>query len=266
MPDKPLRGWEPLGFDFTFAFQPIVDLGSRSVFGYEALVRGREGQPAASVLAKVDAENREQFDQATRLKTISLAHRLFGNTDARLTINVSPNAVVEPARSVHTTVEICTALGFPLDRLIFEMTEHETIENVAHLRSAVDHYRVHGLATAIDDFGSGISGLTILADFVPDYLKIDRALVRGVDGCGSRQAIIDGILLIADRLGVKVVAEGIEREEELAYLAGCGIDLFQGYYIARPTFEAVPEIDFSRFPTVGGTRETAAPLLAAALA
>ncbi len=230
-----------LGFDFSFAFQPIVKASTRSIVSYEALARGPSGEPFASVFEKVTEDNLYRFDQACRVKAIRLAARL--QMPVTLSINFSPNAVYRPELCIRTTLAAAREYQFPLERISFEITEGEQVRDKTHLVAIIREYRSLGFSTAIDDFGAGYSGLNMLAEFQPDYIKIDRELVDGVDTNKARQAIIQGVLLTCALLNIKVLAEGVERHEEYAWLHTRGIDLFQGYYFARPGFECLPEVD-----------------------
>src|SRR5262245_31459396 len=107
-----------LGFDFTMAFQPIVDVAAGSVFAYEALVRGANGEGAWDVLSRVNAENRYAFDQRCRTKAVGLASELGMN--AMLSINFMPNAIYEPRNCLQSTLKASEAVGFPVERIIFE--------------------------------------------------------------------------------------------------------------------------------------------------
>lgn len=112
------RGGAPLDFEFAFAFQPIVNLREGGIFAHEALVRGPNGEGAASVLARVNADNRYRFDQAARVKAIATAAAL-GLSEA-VSINFLPNAVYQPQLCIRTTLQAAQAHGFPLERIIFE--------------------------------------------------------------------------------------------------------------------------------------------------
>ncbi|WP_374473442.1 EAL domain-containing protein [Arenimonas sp.] len=233
-------GGAGLHFDFSMAFQPIVSLSRREVFAYEALARGPAGEPAAEVFKHVDESTRYRFDQACRVKAIELASRLKMPT--YLSINFMPNAVYRPELCIRTTLEAAETYGFPIDRIVFEITEGEQVDDRAHLRDIVRHYQKRGFLTAIDDFGAGYSGLNLLADVRTDLVKLDMALVRNVHEDAGRRAIIRGVSLMCADLGMKLIAEGVETREELACLAGLGIDLFQGYLLARPAFQALPVV------------------------
>lgn len=233
---------EGLDFDFSFAFQPIVDAVQQRVICYEALVRGVNGEPAATILNRVQSKNLYRFDQACRVKAISLAARL--GCECRLNINFLPNAVYRPELCIQTTLAAAKKFGFPIDRITFEFVESERPDNYGHLRNIVTSYQNLGFQTALDDFGSGYSGLAMLADFQPDVIKIDRLLLTGIETNDARQAIVEGIIHICGRLGIKVVAEGVETAGEYHWLRKAGIVLFQGYFFARPGFEVLPAVSF----------------------
>lgn len=226
---------ERLSFRFAYAYQPIVDLATRSVFAHEALVRGPQGEGAMTVLSQVDEHNRYRFDQACRVKAIKTAAQL-GITE-RISINFLPNAVYKPEVCIRTTLEAARVHGFPLDRIIFEATEGERVEDGAWLATILREYQRCGFLTEIDDFGAGYAGLNLLADFKPDLIKLDMALVRGVDSSPSRQAIVRGLLRICADMGVQVIAEGIETAAERDFLADAGVRLMQGYLFGKPAFQ-----------------------------
>jgi EAL domain-containing protein (putative c-di-GMP-specific phosphodiesterase class I) len=229
-----------LSFDFTMAFQPIVDAAQGRVWGYEALVRGVSGEGASTILARVTDENRYQFDQACRVKAIEQAQSLFNDPDLRLSINFMPNAVYEPAACIKTTLETAKRVGFSLDRIMFEFTEDERMSDVAHVAHIVAEYRKFGFMTAIDDFGAGYAGLNLLASLQPDLIKIDMQLIRDVHLSRSKQVIIAAIASMARELHLNVIAEGIESEDELRVLQAAGIRLFQGFLFARPAIQQLP--------------------------
>lgn len=229
-----------LPFDFTMAFQPIVNVASGEVFAYEALVRGLEQQPASAVFEHVNDGNRYRFDQACRVKAIQLAAQLAMPT--YLSINFMPNAVYQPELCIRTTLAAAETYGFPIDKIIFEITEGEKVEDHEHLRRIVDYHKKRGFQTAIDDFGAGYAGLNLLADIQTDILKLDMALIRNVDWDPVRQAIVRGIVQVCQELSTQVIAEGVESAEELKVLRAMGIELFQGFLFARPGFRCLPEI------------------------
>jgi EAL domain-containing protein (putative c-di-GMP-specific phosphodiesterase class I) len=225
-----------LGFQFSYAYQPIVDLSKHQIFAHEALVRGPNGESAASVLSRVNAHNRYRFDQACRVKAIKTAAALDMQT--KLSINFMPNAIYRPEVCIRTTLEAARHHGFPIERIIFETVEGEEINDGKWLAEVLREYQRIGFLTAIDDFGAGFAGLNLLADFQPDLIKLDMALVRDIDRSKPRQSIVKGVARMCEELAIRVIAEGIESRDECLCLQGMGIDLMQGYLFAKPAFES----------------------------
>jgi EAL domain-containing protein (putative c-di-GMP-specific phosphodiesterase class I) len=239
------RSGEPLPFDFTMAFHPIVDLARGKVWGYEALVRGTQGQSAWQILSQVDDSLQYKFDQACRVKAIELAGRLFPRSEeTRLSINFMPNAVYEPAACIRTSLETARRVGFDTRRIMFEFTENERMVDTKHVARIIAEYKRLGFITAIDDFGAGHAGLNLFANFQTDLIKIDMEIIRGITDSTARQAIVAGILVMARTLDITIIAEGIETEAELSTLRDAGIDLFQGFLFAKPAVEDLPAVSF----------------------
>ncbi|HDZ56670.1 MAG TPA: EAL domain-containing protein [Pseudomonas xinjiangensis] len=224
------------------AFQPIVDMRDQSVFAYEALVRGKDGSGALGILARVNEQNRYLFDQKCRVTAVELAARL--GIPCFVSINFLPNAVYHPATCIRATLEAAARSNFPTDKLIFEITENERVVDKHHLKGIMEEYKRQGFKTAIDDFGSGYSGLNLLAEFQPDIIKLDMDLIRNIDKHPVRQAIVQGIVGVCQVLGIEIIAEGIESVEELKFLRTLDIHLFQGYLFAKPGFEHLPEVNW----------------------
>ncbi len=233
------RAGTTLPFDFTMAFQPIVDIAADRVWGYEALVRGMAGESAGFVLDQVDPDLVYGFDQACRVKAVELAAALLpADPTLKLSINFMPNAVYEPNACIRATLAAAGRARFDPGRLMFEFTENEKMRDVPHLRRIVSAYRERGFTTAIDDFGAGYAGLGLLAELRPDVLKIDMALIRDVDQSATRRAIVAAIVAMAQAIGIEPLAEGIETVGELETLRGLGIRLCQGFLLGRPVSAA----------------------------
>lgn len=237
------RNGEQLDFEFSMAFQPIVDIVEGVPYAFEALVRGPAGENAQSVLSRVSDANRYAFDQKCRVKAIETAVRAgLTETPARLSINFLPNAVYSPAACIQLTLKTAKAACFPTGRLIFEFTENEKMEDPDHVANIIATYQKMGFGTALDDFGAGHAGLNLLARFQPDIIKLDMELIRGLDSSLSRRMIIDGIVKMCSALGVTVIAEGIETAGELDALRAIGVRYIQGFYFAQPAFETLPVV------------------------
>ncbi|WP_445010569.1 EAL domain-containing protein [Vreelandella stevensii] len=226
-----------LPFEFTMAFQPIVELSKARVVTHEALVRGPNGESAWSILSQVTDDLLYRFDQACRVRAIELASELGMETD--LSINFLPNAVYEPEACIQATLEVSQRVGWPTDKLIFEITETERVRDRQHLCNIIDAYRSMGFKTALDDFGNGYANLDLLTVLAPDKLKIDRELVMHCDQHPRRQALLNAIILLARELDMTLIAEGVETRQEALWLARAGITRQQGFFYAKPNLGAL---------------------------
>jgi len=231
----------PFETAITMAFQPIVDVADGSVFAYEALVRGADGSGAGAVLSRVTPDNRFAFDQLCRRTAVEHAARL--GIESRVSINFMPNAVYQPSLCLGTTLAAARRHAFPIERIMFEVTEGERIEDRPHLVRILNEYKRQGFTTAIDDFGAGHSGLNLLAEFQPDVIKLDMDLIRGIADDRPRQAIVASIVRMARELKIELIAEGIETDAEFRRLHEMGVRLMQGYLFARPGFEILPTVN-----------------------
>lgn len=236
---KECRESNPLGFNVSMAFQPIWDNRNQKVFSQEALVRGEQGQGAGWVFEQVNEKNLYKFDQVCRVKAIEMAARL--GIDSMLNINFLPNAVYRPETCIRSTLEASQEFHFPVEKIIFEVTETEKVRDEAHLLSIFKSYKEFGFSTAIDDFGAGYSGLKLLTKFVPDFIKIDMEIIRDIHKEPNKFYIAESIFEMAEKIGVTTIVEGIETREEFEKLKEIGFYLFQGYYFSKPVFEGLAE-------------------------
>ncbi|MBO6521861.1 MAG: EAL domain-containing protein [Rhodospirillales bacterium] len=225
------------------AFQPIVDPRERSVYAYEALVRGADGAGAGEVLSHVTDDNRYTFDQTCRVKAIQIASEL--GIECNLSINFLPNAVYRPETCIRATMQAADAFDLPINRIIFEVTEAEPVMDPGHLMGIFEEYRDRGFITAIDDFGAGYAGLNLLNKFSPQILKLDMELCNGIAENKIKKTITEGAISTAHALDIKVIAEGVESIADFEVLQALGADYFQGYLFAKPEIETLPVPDFS---------------------
>jgi EAL domain-containing protein (putative c-di-GMP-specific phosphodiesterase class I) len=199
------------------------------------LARGPLGEPAHFVFEQVHPENRLAFDEASRVGALRLAAEL--GLPSALNLNAQPRSLLAGADALTATLTTADQCGVAPRRIVIEVTEDQIIEDLGAFAESVSEFRRFGVQFAIDDFGAGFAGLTLLAEFVPDYLKLDMALVRGIESNGPRQAIARGIVQTCRDLGVDVIAEGIETVAEYNWFLDAGVKLFQGYFFGRPSFE-----------------------------
>jgi EAL domain-containing protein (putative c-di-GMP-specific phosphodiesterase class I) len=230
-------------FDFSFAFQPIVDIESQTVFAYEALVRGRSNESAGAVFAAIQPSRLHAFDRAARIQAIGLAASLGLNTG--LSLNFMPQSLESLPDAISSTIDAVRKAGLSERKMFVEVTEGELIRDLAGFAESINRYRASGIHLVIDDFGAGHAGLNLLADFQPDVIKIDMHLVRDIDSKGPRQAIVRAVLQACDDLGIEVIAEGVETEPEYRWFRRAGVRLFQGYLFGRPEFESLSAPTFA---------------------
>jgi EAL domain-containing protein (putative c-di-GMP-specific phosphodiesterase class I) len=184
------------------------------------------------------------FDQKARVAAIDLAMRLRLN--CHLNLNFLPRSVDSSPESILTTLAAADRANLPIKRIVLEVVEGEIIHDHSRFTMLINNYRGLGLKVAIDDFGSGYSGLNLLADFQPDQVKLDMQLIRGIERHGPRQSIVRAIHGICIELGIDVIAEGVETKEEYGWLTSQGLHLFQGYLFAKPAFEHFPPVHYPK--------------------
>lgn len=225
----------------TMAFQPMVAIGAQKIFAYEALLRGKDGSSPRDVFRQVTPDTLYAFDQKCRTTSIELAAELdLAGEGALLSMNFLPNAVYDPKACIRLTLEVAKKTGVPVDRIMFEFTETEQVDTQKILDILTTYQRL-GFKTAIDDFGAGYSGLKLLTMFQPDVVKLDAGLIRGIDTSRAKQAIVRNSIRMLEEMGILIVCEGIETEDEYSALYDLGVDLMQGYLFAKPGFETLPE-------------------------
>ena len=209
-------------------FQPVVDLRTERVVGYEALARF-DNEPARgpdqwfieadSVGLGVDLEV-----QAVRA---ALTHLPQLTTGEFLAVNVSPATAL---------ADLQTQLGAhtPWDRVVLELTEHVLIEDYASIQHALQSLRDAGASLSVDDTGAGFASLRHILNLVPDYVKLDISLCRGVDHDPARRALASALVTFTQDTNAVIIAEGIETPEERATLLNLGVSHGQGYLLGRP--------------------------------
>src|SRR3954467_8593487 len=214
--------------DLTLVFQPIVDLAGATIAGYEALARfpGSAG-PDVWFAAAAEAGLAAELEALAIHKALAAVPAL--PPDTFLTVNVSPHILGS------APVQDALATRDDLHRVVVELTEHTPVHDLAALRRQCDELRMRGALIALDDAGSGYSGLQQLAALRPQGVKLDRALVSDADTDPVRVALAEMLGEFAGRIDAWLLAEGVETQAELAAFARLGVPLAQGWLLARPT-------------------------------
>jgi EAL domain-containing protein (putative c-di-GMP-specific phosphodiesterase class I) len=227
-------------------FQPVFWAGTLEPWGYECLMRGRTADGeliGAGTLLEWARQEHLAFmlDRTAREAHLRAAGAAKLPAGVHILVNFLPTAIYRPDFCLATTVRAARESGLDPDRVVFEVVETERLADRAHLKQILAFYREKGFKVALDDVGSGWSGLALLGDLDPDLVKIDRELVaRSVDSPLHRE-ICAALVKLAQDAGELVLAEGVETEEEWRTLEALGVNLFQGYLFGRPLPEPVTE-------------------------
>ncbi len=233
--------------DLNTLFQPILSLTEQRIYGYEALSRGPSNSPLHAPLPLFSAARHfGRLSELERLCRKTACERFSAlGLDNLLFLNVCPELLLDPDHKPGHTLEMLARLGLPPERVVIELTEQMPIDDFGLLHAALHHYRAMGFSIALDDLGAGYSSLRLWSELRPDYVKIDRHFIDGIDRDPVKREFVESILRMARASRAKVIAEGIERSEELATLMEMGVDLLQGYLLARP--QECPECDVQKF-------------------
>ena len=221
------------------AFQPIVSAQSLRVHGFEALSRLAPDAPFADIGSLLDAAADKHVLQAVErtflTKAISKFSLYEGAFKSRLFCNIDNRLFDDAEASPAIIIEHVKSVGLRPSNLCIELSERVPPESEERLARLVEIYQKHNVRIAIDDFGRGFSGLETLMLVHPHYVKIDQAFIRDIHTQARQQAIVDGVVRMAHSLGLHIVAEGVEQEDELRILRELGCDFIQGFLIARPS-------------------------------
>lgn len=229
-------------YSHQFAFQPIIDTETRSICSLEALLRGKNGESPEKILQSLNETQRYKLDVDSKRAAISMFADF--DCDTTLSINLLPKSLVTYPEIVAQLRHQAESLSIDPSRITFEVTEQEAIESCKSFIDVVNEIRSNGMRLAFDDFGAGYAGMSLLADFQPHKIKIDKKIVDGIASNGPRQAIVCAIMQFSLRLGIEVIAEGVESFNDLEWLKSVGVRYFQGYYFAKPGLMNIPDVIF----------------------
>ncbi|NPB07628.1 MAG: EAL domain-containing protein [Aquificae bacterium] len=222
--------------DTKIYFQPIVDVVGKKVIAFEALCR-----PPIKIVDLINAgRNTSEFSESfCRDRALSRASELLGR-EYMLFLNFHPRFLKDPLKNFGDFISTLYMYGLNPNKVVVELTEYEEM-NVNTIRSLISFLKSEGVKVALDDVGSGYSGLFYLSELKPDLIKIDMELIRNVHAHKLKKVIVNYLIRISHETGIKVVAEGIEKKEELDTVVYMGVDYVQGYLIGRPSEKPNPE-------------------------
>jgi diguanylate cyclase (GGDEF)-like protein len=235
----------------TPVFQPLVDLNTGRTIGYEALSRFNSElnrSPDAWFNQAQACGRGLQLETAAIRAALSAPHRPPGTY---LSLNFSPSAIASS--------KILQVLPQDLSSVVIEITEHELAAEDGALEEGIERLRARGARIAVDDAGSGYAGLKQLMRVQPDVIKLDRALIEGINNDGAKIALVEFFVMFARRVGAGILTEGIETVDELRTLVNLGVNYGQGFLLGRPAepWKPVSE-EITRVLATGALRTHAA--------
>jgi EAL domain-containing protein (putative c-di-GMP-specific phosphodiesterase class I) len=232
-------------------FQPVVELSSRAIHGYEALCRGPVGSsihsPTSLFAMAAEVDLVFELDRGCRRRALLASKGL--PPGAKLFINVLPSCMYDPEFQGASLIRLLEGLGLAPERIVLEINEKYAIENYKLFVEALQNLTQIGFEIAIDDIGAGYSSFEKIAHLNPRYLKFDMQLVRDIDGSYVRREMARALKDFARKMDSRVIAEGIEREGELEALLELGIEYGQGFLLGRPTESLAPPVTVEKTPS-----------------
>jgi diguanylate cyclase (GGDEF)-like protein len=228
--------------EIKIVFQPIISLRDGAVYGYESLCRGpvNTNMQSPIVLFEFAEKHNKLWELELLCRTKALEAAYSMNKDVKLFINVNPNIMDDIKFKQGFTKEHLEMFSINPDNIIFEITEREAIKNISLFVQTVQNYKDQNYMIAIDDAGAGYSGLNLISDIRPHFIKLDMNLVRDVDKNNTKQSLLKSLCEFATLTNTLLIAEGIETERELVKLIELGIHYGQGYFIQRPNSSIIP--------------------------
>ena len=220
----------------TSVFQPIVSLRDGAVLGYEALSRGPKDTPLESpaMLFAVAEAAKELWELERLCRAKALSAMQCAKSDTMLFLNVNPSVMEDVKFQKGFTREYLEEFEIDPGRIIFEITERSAVRDIGEFKDIIHYYKDQQYQIAIDDAGAGYSGLNLISDIQPHYLKLDMQLIHHIDRSTVKQALVKSMQEFAKITGTHLIAEGIETLSELETLIHIGVQYGQGYFIQRP--------------------------------
>ena len=216
-------------------YQPVIDLLEKRIVGFEALTRVSPeafAGPEQLFKAAYDNDSVWKLDRLCRERAIRSARGL--DDEQLLFLNMEPDSIHDPALRSEATFALLRDSNLKPSQVVLEMTEHSAVRDFTSLRQLLSYLQFHGFRLAVDDVGSGYSGLKSIAEIKPDFIKIDMALIRDIHLHPIKQDLTGTIARFSTSSGITLIAEGVETAEELRCLQSIGVRYAQGYLFARP--------------------------------
>ncbi|WP_258000450.1 EAL domain-containing protein [Bacillus sp. Marseille-P3661] len=228
-------------------FQPILNLESGDTLGYEALNR-----PVSKFFCNTESfyDFVGQTDQVFLFecfcRNVSMKRFIDRYKDEKLKrnsllfINIHPHVLLDTNYHSGETLQLLCDLGIEPNQIVFELTEKSAVTDFGQFEKVLSNYRSQGFRIAIDDVGSGYNSLKTLVYLKPEFIKLDKSIIQHIDRNSEQQKLVTLLIEYANQSDTKIIAEGIERLEELSYIREKGVHYGQGYALGRPKENLVP--------------------------
>jgi len=229
----------------TSHFQPIVSMESNEIFAYEILTRGvyKDGSLMyPDTLFSKSTRNDLNFKLDRLCRENALKTAATKKVKQKVFINFIPTAIYDPQFCLKSTEQWAKQLHYDPSQIVFEVVETELVQDQKHLVKILQYYKSKGFMIALDDVGEGYSSLNMLIELQPDIIKIDRNIVDGIDKNSLKKSVYSALWNIAKENNIKVLAEGVETQEEYDLIRSIGADYAQGYFFAKPNAEPVRQL------------------------
>lgn len=224
-------------------FQPILSLNTGATIGYEILNRpeATKSFPTTDSFYDYVGESEHIFMVESFIRNLALKRyheqvkQLQENKDSFIFLNIHPQVLADPNHQARTTINLLAKHNISPKQVVLELTEKKAGINYSQFMKLVEHYREQGFRIAVDDAGTGYNSLQTLLYLNPEFIKIDKSLIRNIEKSPKRQYLVELILDFANKSTTKVIAEGIETVSEYTLLREMGVDMGQGYAIGKPS-------------------------------
>ncbi|MFW5730886.1 MAG: EAL domain-containing protein, partial [Desulfonatronovibrionaceae bacterium] len=234
----------------NIVYQPIMNLSTSSILGWEALARGPLNSHFHSPLSLFNFAEEcgllFPLERSCREQAVKNLGQI--TQDQKLFLNIHPKTLVDPKFKTGETLRLLKKFSINPENIVFEITERHSTKDFTLFYESLNHYRQQGYLVAVDDLGAGYSGLFSIAEIKPDFIKIDMSLTHGVDKNPAKRALVEAIITFAEKIDAKVIAEGIETRSQLESFIEMGAHFGQGYFLAKPDNpKPVPVFNFSSY-------------------
>lgn len=230
---------------FSTAFQPILSLAGGGTIGFEVLNRPKSSIqfPTTEDFYSYIGKTSNVFKIEGFLRNLSLkryaeqADKLVNPDNGLIFLNIQPQVLTDSAYRSGTTLDLLEKYGLSPDRVVLELTEKEAVTDYKSFEKIIDNYRKQGFRIAIDDAGTGYNSLKTIISLKPEFIKIDKFLIRDIHLHPAQQQLVELLLDFSTQSDTFMVAEGIENAQELNFLKKIGVHYGQGYALGRPAPE-----------------------------